>query len=167
MIVNARSNVSSVIFGSGLDVAGGLIVGGAAEANYQVRFTNKVATAAFYGDTNSVVMSNAVVHAPFTLFSTNYVRTGDSGGKAAEDGFLLVWVNVSHWDNDGVNVVIGGNKFLLRYYANAGNGESLDFYTGNTFPVPRDTQWSVALADPGDSSHITFFCYWVPLRGNG
>ena len=160
------TNVSSVNFGSALDVAGGMSVGGTSEANYQVRFTNTAATAVVYGDTNSVVMSNAVVRAPFTLFSTNYARVSNSG-TADSDGFLLVWTNVSDWDTDGVYVKIGNNTFLLRYYSNAGNGESLDFFTGNTFPVAQGTQWSATLANAGDSSHLSIICYWVPLKGNG
>ena len=160
------TNVSSVVFGSGVNVAGGMTIAGAAEANYETRFTNTAATSVFYGATNTVVMSNAVVKAPFTMVSSNYAAVGTSG-TAPVDGFLMVWITVGNWDTSGVNVKIGDHTFPLRYYANAGNGQSLDFYTGNTFPVAQGTLWSATLINAGDSSHITIMCYWVPLQGNG
>lgn len=160
------TNASPVTFGAGLDVVGGMTVGGAADVNYQARFTNTSASAVFYGGTNAVVLSNAVMRAPFTMVSSNYSALPASG-KADCDGLLMVWVNVGHWKNDGVYVKIGDLTFLLRYYANAGNGESLHFYTGNTFTVPKDTSWSAALVDQGDSDDVTIQCYWVPLQGGG
>lgn len=140
---------------------------GDVEANYSTVFSSATATSLFYGATNVVCLSNATIRHSFTCITTNLPSTGTSG-TAAEDGFLLVWINVKDNETSGVNVNIGSLQFNLRHYANAAQlGQSLKMYTGSTFPVPQGTSWSVNLVDSSDSSDISITCYWTPLRGDG
>lgn len=162
------TNLSSAVFDDSLTVSGGVVMEGAVEANYSTEFSSATATSVFYGATNTVCLSNATIRHSFTCITTNMPKTGTSD-TAAEDGFLLVWLIVGD-DNEtsGVFVNIGDLQFKLRHYANAAQlGQSLHMYTGSTFPVPKDTAWSVYLVDSSDSSDITISCYWTPLRGDG
>jgi hypothetical protein len=161
------TNLSSVTFNGNLDVVGGLLLNGHAEANYQTRFTNTSATTAFYGDTNNVVLSNAVVKTPFTIITTNLQSTGTSQ-TAPVDGFLMVYMKVTSHDTAGLSIKIGNLTLLHRYKLDASfNKQDLGMYTGATFPVPKGTSWSVSLVDAGDSDDISFTCYWLPLKGDG
>ena len=148
-------------------VAGDMDVDGAAEGNYQTRFSNASATSLFYGNTNTVILSNATVQSAFTLFTNNYQATANSG-TAPCDGFLMVWVTVSGHKTSGANVQIGNLTFKIQYYADACQAsQTLKIYTGSTYPVPQGTPWSVALVNASDSGSLAITCYWVPLRGNG
>ncbi len=161
------TNLSSAVFDGSLAVSGGAVLDGQVEANFSTVFSSATATSVFYGATNDVCLSNATIRQAFTCITTNLPNTGASG-TAAEDGFLLVWINVKDNETSGVYVNIGSLQFNLRHYANAAQlGQSLKMYTGSTYPVPKGTAWSVNLVDSSDSSDITITCYWTPLRGDG
>ena len=161
------TNVAGVLFSQNLSVAGDMDVDGAAEGNYQTHFTNASVTSLFYGNTNTVILSNATVQSAFTLFTNNYQATANSG-TAPCDGFLMVWVKVTGHKTSGANVQIGNLTFKIQYYADACQAsQTLKIYTGSTYPVPQGTSWSVALVNASDSGSLAITCYWVPLRGNG
>ena len=161
------TNVSTVTFSKTLEVAGGMKVEGVMEAHYQARFSNTSATASFYGDTNNVIMSNAVVSAPFTMISTNYDTGVGSSGTAPVDGFLMIWITVAKYNTHGVDVKIGTNLFNLTYAADADSGRILNMFNGASFPVPKGTSWSAMNSNSDDGTNVAFKCYWLPLDGGG
>jgi hypothetical protein len=162
------TNLDSAVFDGSLAIAGGAVMDGTVEANYDTVFSSGTATSLFYAATNSVVLNNAVIQQSFTCITTNLPSVSSSTGTAAEDGFLLVWITVDDNETSGVYVNIGNLKFTLKHYANAAQlGQSLHMYTGATYPVPQGTTWSTSLVDAGDKNNITIQCYWIPLRGGG